>query len=133
MGTGPEAEHWCRILEAPSPVTSGQLETSGDAVSKLGRNDLCLCGSGKKYKNCCLLVQQEQVEEVVGINTGLLAKVVGSSALIGVLSGLALGDAGDGVTVFFAAVLLLGGFFVLRKPPPSNPNSGDPSSLNFGR
>jgi hypothetical protein len=21
---------------------------------KLGRNDLCLCGSGKKYKRCCL-------------------------------------------------------------------------------
>jgi hypothetical protein len=23
-------------------------------MSKLGRNDLCPCGSGKKYKNCCL-------------------------------------------------------------------------------
>lgn len=22
--------------------------------SKTGRNDLCPCGSGKKYKNCCL-------------------------------------------------------------------------------
>ena len=22
---------------------------------KLGRNDLCLCGSGKKYKHCCKL------------------------------------------------------------------------------
>ena len=22
--------------------------------SKLGRNDLCPCGSGKKFKNCCL-------------------------------------------------------------------------------
>lgn len=21
---------------------------------KIGRNDLCPCGSGKKYKNCCL-------------------------------------------------------------------------------
>ncbi|WP_423777530.1 SEC-C metal-binding domain-containing protein, partial [Clostridium tyrobutyricum] len=20
---------------------------------KIGRNDLCPCGSGKKYKNCC--------------------------------------------------------------------------------
>ncbi|WP_287481195.1 SEC-C metal-binding domain-containing protein [Shewanella sp.] len=20
----------------------------------LGRNDICLCGSGKKYKKCCL-------------------------------------------------------------------------------
>ena len=22
-------------------------------VNKIGRNDLCPCGSGKKYKNCC--------------------------------------------------------------------------------
>lgn len=22
--------------------------------NKIGRNDLCPCGSGKKYKNCCL-------------------------------------------------------------------------------
>lgn len=21
---------------------------------KIGRNDLCICGSNKKYKNCCL-------------------------------------------------------------------------------
>ena len=23
-------------------------------VTKIGRNDPCPCGSGKKYKNCCL-------------------------------------------------------------------------------
>lgn len=23
-------------------------------VPKIGRNDPCLCGSGKKYKKCCL-------------------------------------------------------------------------------
>jgi hypothetical protein len=23
------------------------------AKKKIGRNDPCLCGSGKKYKNCC--------------------------------------------------------------------------------
>ena len=23
-------------------------------ISKLGRNDKCYCGSGKKYKKCCL-------------------------------------------------------------------------------
>lgn len=23
--------------------------------NKVGRNDLCPCGSGKKYKKCCLL------------------------------------------------------------------------------
>ena len=27
-------------------------------VDKIGRNDPCPCGSGKKYKNCCLQKQQ---------------------------------------------------------------------------
>lgn len=28
--------------------------------SKIPRNSLCFCGSGKKYKKCCLVKQQEQ-------------------------------------------------------------------------
>jgi preprotein translocase subunit SecA len=31
---------------------AGLLATPGDAVPKVGRNDPCPCGSGKKYKNC---------------------------------------------------------------------------------
>jgi preprotein translocase subunit SecA len=30
--------------EAPKEVRTG---------AKIGRNDLCPCGSGKKYKKCC--------------------------------------------------------------------------------
>ena len=30
---------------------SGEVK---DTVFKPGRNDICLCGSGKKYKQCCL-------------------------------------------------------------------------------
>src|SRR5690625_2048692 len=29
-------------------------------TKKVGRNDLCPCGSGKKYKNCCMKKKQEQ-------------------------------------------------------------------------
>ena len=29
------------------------VKNSPKRVSKIGRNDLCPCGSGKKYKNCC--------------------------------------------------------------------------------
>ncbi len=39
------------------------------AVAKLGRNDLCHCGSGKKYKRCCFDADQERLEfssEVAG-------------------------------------------------------------------
>jgi hypothetical protein len=28
-------------------------------MSKIGRNESCPCGSGKKYKNCCLPLQQD--------------------------------------------------------------------------
>ena len=33
-----------RLLHPPQPVT---------VAKKLGRNEPCPCGSGKKYKNCC--------------------------------------------------------------------------------
>ena len=33
-----------RLLNPPQPITVGQ---------KIGRNEPCPCGSGKKYKNCC--------------------------------------------------------------------------------
>lgn len=29
-------------------------------TKKVGRNDPCPCGSGKKYKNCCMKKEQEQ-------------------------------------------------------------------------
>lgn len=29
-------------------------------VEKVGRNDPCSCGSGKKFKNCCFLKQQQK-------------------------------------------------------------------------
>ena len=31
---------------------------SEDYVAQLGRNDPCPCGSGKKYKKCCLARDQ---------------------------------------------------------------------------
>ncbi len=41
---------------------------------KLGRNDLCSCGSGKKYKKCCLLTfaDEEGEEESLHYSTALL-------------------------------------------------------------
>lgn len=40
---------WVLKGHAPSEVKS-----SGKRSGKIGRNDPCPCGSGKKYKNCCL-------------------------------------------------------------------------------
>jgi SEC-C motif domain protein len=35
------------VRQGPAPIKS--------ATAKVGRNDPCPCGSGKKYKHCCLL------------------------------------------------------------------------------
>jgi len=34
-------------------IKSNKDEQSDSAGKKIGRNDPCPCGSGKKYKNCC--------------------------------------------------------------------------------
>ena len=43
---------------------SGQSVTKkpAKAAQKVGRNDPCPCGSGKKYKNCCGKVTNSEVE-----------------------------------------------------------------------
>lgn len=35
-------------------------------MEKVGRNDPCPCGSGKKYKSCCLLKQQQHTSSLKG-------------------------------------------------------------------
>jgi preprotein translocase subunit SecA len=61
-------------IQAPRPVEQPKQElqfSHGGAMAasrqpvrkpaKLGRNDLCHCGSGKKYKNCHLLAERRQL------------------------------------------------------------------------
>ncbi|MGN7413810.1 SEC-C metal-binding domain-containing protein [Paenibacillus sp. SAF-068] len=36
-------------------------------MSKVGRNELCPCGSGKKYKKCCLNKESSAVESILGL------------------------------------------------------------------
>jgi uncharacterized protein YecA (UPF0149 family) len=42
----------------PDPAADARLPIglppSGLATGRVGRNDPCPCGSGKKYKKCCL-------------------------------------------------------------------------------
>lgn len=53
---------WSLKGHTTAEVMSGKLDVEEDNVislddrrrKKIGRNDLCPCGSGKKYKNCCL-------------------------------------------------------------------------------
>jgi len=41
-------------VEAEKQKKSGSKLTKGKKKKKIGRNDPCPCGSGKKYKKCCL-------------------------------------------------------------------------------
>ena len=50
--------------------------------NKAGRNDLCACGSGKKFKKCCALKQQTHRG-----NTVMLI-VVGLLMAAGVVAGI---------------------------------------------
>ena len=46
--------------QAPKPEDARKPETFKRANPKVGRNDPCPCGSGKKYKNCCMMKDLEQ-------------------------------------------------------------------------
>jgi preprotein translocase subunit SecA len=39
--------------EAATPLTAASHQEAVPAGKKVGRNDPCPCGSGKKYKRCC--------------------------------------------------------------------------------
>jgi hypothetical protein len=45
------------------------------AVARIGRNDPCHCGSGKKYKNCCAEKDRERLQQSSGVS-GLTLKEV---------------------------------------------------------
>ena len=42
-----------RLLDAANPTGESWLAPYKRTGPKMGRNDPCLCGSGKKYKKCC--------------------------------------------------------------------------------
>ncbi|MEA3295762.1 MAG: preprotein translocase subunit SecA [Patescibacteria group bacterium] len=55
----PETQSEQIQFSAPSTTASKNVSQSKQKFSaKIGRNDPCPCGSGKKYKKCCLLKQE---------------------------------------------------------------------------
>ncbi len=51
-------------------------------TTKIGRNEPCLCGSGKKYKQCC----EGKAAEKSDIYTKWLAVLLGSLLLLGTIA-----------------------------------------------
>ncbi len=70
------------------------------AESKIGRNDPCSCGSGKKYKHCCALKadkrerMQDSLFKGAFLIFGPLAIALGVAVAIGSLRGGNVGDDG---------------------------------------
>ena len=64
-------------------------------MSKTGRNDLCTCGSGQKYKKCC-----EARERGGGTGGRVMLFAVGGAVLVAILAGLAsfTGEGSSGTT-----------------------------------
>jgi preprotein translocase subunit SecA len=48
-----EPDEWSRPRPSPPPVTP-PLVLYPDKSDRVGRNDPCPCGSGKKHKRCCM-------------------------------------------------------------------------------
>ncbi|HYK72089.1 MAG TPA: SEC-C metal-binding domain-containing protein [Pseudoneobacillus sp.] len=49
----PDLEEWKRIAEGQDLRNEMEVGGGGASTEKVGRNDPCPCGSGKKYKKCC--------------------------------------------------------------------------------
>ena len=52
-------------------------------MAKIGRNDLCSCGSGKKYKKCC-----ELSDRAGGARSRFMLMAVGGAVLAAVAAGI---------------------------------------------
>ena len=57
------------------------------ALSKAGRNDLCPCGSGKKYKKCCEAKEQKSRTTVIMMVFVGLLMAAGIAVTISALTG----------------------------------------------
>jgi preprotein translocase subunit SecA len=49
------APRWQEARGGEAPGAPSRTEPRTASGQKVGRNDPCPCGSGKKYKKCCLL------------------------------------------------------------------------------
>lgn len=96
-------------------------------VAKLSRNDACSCGSGLKYKRCCLgktpILKGRRMLWSGLVGLGALGAAVTLSILYGLKTGLGAG----------AALLLVACILFAILSPPSGSGRGGASDINFGR
>jgi SEC-C motif-containing protein len=61
------------LMPTTSTFPQDPSRTIRRAVARIGRNDPCHCGSGKKYKNCCAEKDRERLQQSSGVS-GLTLK-----------------------------------------------------------
>lgn len=64
-------------------------------ATKVGRNDRCPCGSGKKYKNCCAEKRASKMSAVSW--AAVIALVAAAGVLVVLLFNMAQGGGGAAV------------------------------------
>ena len=121
----------------------------------LGRNEKCHCGSGKKYKNCCLQkdLEQKRIEEAEARMKAVTDSaepekfeendapqfptwkifVIGTSilAILGIVVYL-VGMPRLGGSIFGAGMLILIVYCAFRNEPTVRKRPGDAGNIDFG-
>jgi hypothetical protein len=70
------------LPETPPPVIIGDGGTVRRPVPKIGRNDPCSCGSGKKYKKCCMEKDQQRFRDASSYEGLTRSQVIESPDLV---------------------------------------------------
>ncbi len=98
--------------------------------NKIGRNTPCHCGSGKKFKNCCIdKVQKEASQAPLGASIGIVLVGLAGAALLLMTKGV-----GSALAAVAGAIIVAVAVFIFRDPnPPRGGSGGDSSAINFGR
>ena len=97
-------------------------------MAAVSRNDLCPCGSGKKYKKCCLGAPNPKVarhSRNLKIGTAVLALVT--------LLAFLLAGRGVGSAVGMASFGLVIGYMMMGPPPSADKPSGGGGGAGTGR
>ena len=95
----------------------------------IGRNDPCPCGSGKKYKRCCLGSEVDPAVAPRNTKAALIAAAVAALVVIAVALTRTVNDA---LVLAVVAALVVAGVYIFSNMPPPNENTGSPGGINFG-
>lgn len=93
-----------------------------------GRNEPCPCGSGKKYKRCCLGTGGVEEIKRKSLVTTLLTVVVIVATALGFLMSKEVG-----VIALVIGLAATGIWLWLTAAPPKSGTGTDPGAINFGR